>query len=85
MAKKIIYYISGNAAAGTDENPNLSEPLILTFLDWNESNEKIAMRESYKGKYEIKDDGNPDPSPSQEERIAELEEALDLLLSEATE
>lgn len=85
MAKIIKYYISTTINLGTSKNPKWSELMIPVNLDWNENNEKIAMRESYKGKYEVKDDGNPDPSTSQEERIAELEEALELLLSEATE
>jgi len=46
-----------------------------------------VMREAYNGEYEIYDDGQPEPiaEPTPEERIAELEEALALLLSGVTE
>lgn len=85
MAKIIKYYISTTINLGTSKKPEWSELMIPVNLDWNENNEKIAMRESHNGKYTIEDDGYSESTPSQEERIVELEEALELLLSEATE
>ena len=51
------------------------------------ANEEIAKKEAYKGEYTIEDDGQPEPEaqPSDAERIAELEEALDMLLNGVTE
>lgn len=56
-------------------------------MTWSEANEEIAKKEAYNGEYTIEDDGQPEPAaePTQEERIAELEEALELLLSGVTE
>ena len=56
-------------------------------MGWNEANEEIAKREADNGEYTIEDDGQPEPEvqPSDAERIAELEEALALLLSGVTE
>lgn len=61
---------------------------ITKQIMWNEANEEIAKREAYNGEYTIEDDGQPEPetnAQTQEERIAELEEALELLLSGVTE
>lgn len=55
-------------------------------MGWNEINEEIAKREAYKGEYTIEDDGVEESiEPTPEERIAELEEALAMLLSGVTE
>ena len=55
-------------------------------MDWNEVNEEIAKQEANNGEYNIEDDGQEESTGrTPEERIAELEEALELLLSEATE
>lgn len=56
-------------------------------MPWSESNEEIARQEAYNGEYTIEDDGQPEPEaqPTEAERIAELEEALDMLLSGVTE
>lgn len=56
-------------------------------MTWSEANEEIAKREAHNGEYTIEDDGQPEPEVQQtaEERIAELEEALAMLLSGVTE
>ena len=63
------------------------EILSPVTMGWNEANEETAKREACNGEYTIEDDGQPEPAavPSPEERIAELEEALELLLSGVTE
>lgn len=68
-------------------NDGTEEILIPVQMGWNETNEEIAKREAHNGEYTIEDDGQPEPEVQQtpEERIAELEEALELLLSGATE
>jgi hypothetical protein len=55
-------------------------------MSYSETNEEIAKREAYNGEYTIEDDGEEDPVvQTPEQRIAELEEALELLLSGVTE
>lgn len=53
-------------------------------MGWNEINEEIAKREADNGEYTIEEDGTFKVQTA-EERIAELEEALALLLSGVTE
>ena len=61
--------------------------LLVTDVEmgWSEVNEAIAKAEAVDGVYTIEDDGQPDPEPTPEDRIAELEEALELLLTGVTE
>lgn len=63
------------------------EILIPVEMGWNEANEEIAKREAYNGEYTIEDNGQPEPAatPSEAERIAELEAAMEMLLSGVTE
>lgn len=78
-------YLKYNLLQSISENgdPILAEHMV----EWNEANEVIAKRESYNGEYTIEDDGQPEPEQplSDAERIAQLEEALALLLSGVTE
>jgi len=72
---------------GTEEEPKMVDILSPVTMDWNEANEEIAKREANNGEYTIEDDGQPEPAaePTPEDRIAELEEALALLLSGVTQ
>jgi hypothetical protein len=56
-------------------------------MGWSEANETIAKREAHNGEYTIEDDGQPEPelAATTEDRVTNLEEALDLLLSGVTE
>lgn len=67
---------------GTDDEPLF----VIKTMGWNETNEGIAQREAYNGEYTIEDDGLPEPvpTPSPAERIAALEEQLNMLLSGVT-
>ena len=38
-------------------------------MGWSESNEEIAKREAYNGEYEIIDDGQPEPEPTEQEQL----------------
>lgn len=62
-----------------------AEILSAVTLSWNEVNEELAKNEAYNGAYTIEDDGQPETEASTEQRISELEEALNLLLSGVTE
>lgn len=61
--------------------------LSAVRLSYSEANLEIAKKESYNGEYTVEDDGQPEPvvEPTAEQRITELEEALELLLSGVTE
>lgn len=85
--KIIKYNLCTNVNHGTEEEPQIEEILAPVTMGWNEANEEIAKWEAYNGEYEIVDDGKPEPEvqPSEAERIAELEEALAMLLSGVTE
>ena len=90
---KVIKYrlLSAEINHGTEENPDIErtflEKTICCATAYVEANEEIAKAEAYKGEYTIEDDGQPEPEVQQtpEERIAELEAALELLLSGVTE
>lgn len=90
---KIIKYkfLSCQINHGTEEKPEYKDVILDKKIRcaeaYLEANEEIAKREAYNGEYTIEDDGQPEPEaqPTQEERIAELEEALELLLSGVTE
>lgn len=70
----------------TEETPEWEDVLFPVTMGWNEVNEEIAKREAYNGEYTIEEDGmEENTKPTPEERIKELEEALALLLSGATE
>lgn len=79
---KVLTY---NLLQGIDENDN---PILMRVeMGWNETNEEIAKCEAYNGEYTIEDDGQPEPEsqPTTDERLTELEEAFQLLLSGVTE
>lgn len=86
--KRINYtFLAAEINHGTEEEPNVEQIFREKSMTWSEANEEIAKREAYNGEYTIEDDGQPEPEApqTQEERIAELEEALALLLSGVTE
>ena len=87
MAKVIKYkFLSSEVNHGTEENPDIEQILLDVTMSWNEANEEIAKREAYNGEYTIEDDGVEEThEPTDAERIAELEEALAMLLSGVTE
>lgn len=62
------------------------ETLLEKMMPYSEANLSIAKAEAHNGEYTIEDDGQEEISePTTEERVADLEEALDLLLSGVTE
>ena len=85
MAKVIKYNYCTKVNYGTEEEPKIEEILSPVTMGWNEVNEEIAKKEAYNGEYTIEDDGQPEPEQTPEQRIAELEEALAMLLSGVTE
>ena len=60
--------------------------LLPVEMPWTEANEAIVKAEAHNGEYTIEDDGiAAEEQPSQEQRIAELEAALEMILSGVTE
>lgn len=84
--KAIKYkFLTAEVNRGSDEKPNMEQIFLDKTVPWNETNEELAKREAYNGEYTVEDDGQPKPEATAEERITELEEALNLLLSGVTE
>lgn len=85
--KILKYNLCTRVNHGTEEEQKIEEILSPVSMGWNEANEEIAKREAYNGEYTIEDDGQPEPEvqPTDAERIAELEEALAMLLSGVVE
>ena len=85
--KILKYNLCTKVNHGTEKEPQIEEILSPVTMGWNEANEEIAKKEAWGGEYTIEDDGQPEPEiqPTQEQRIAELEEALDMLLNGVTE
>lgn len=88
--KTLIYKIEGYTTVENPETGEIEQQLSLaTATIENPTEEEIAKAAelAYNGEYSVEDDGQPEPEApsSQEERIAELEEALALLLSGVTE
>lgn len=64
----------------------MKNSLLPVEMPWTEANEAIAKAEAHNGKITPYDDGNAtEEQPSQEQRIAELEAALEMLLSGVVE
>ncbi|MGN0998380.1 MAG: hypothetical protein ACI4PO_02360 [Faecousia sp.] len=88
MAKVIKYrFLSSEINHGTEENPVMEQIIFDKTMLWSEANEEIAKREAYNGEYTIEDDGQPESESeaSTQERISNLEEAMELFLSGVTE
>ena len=81
--KKIVYKVLGKTTVEDVE----AEVLCGVERPYSEANVEIAKREAYVGEPEIYDDGQPEPEQpmTDAERIAQLEEALELLLSGSVE
>lgn len=67
--KIIKYQLCTEINHGTEDTPDVEQVLADVTLGWTESNEQLARREAYNGEYTIEDDGEPEPSPSQIDRI----------------
>lgn len=90
MGKVIKYkFLSCEINHGTEENPDiermvLDKEILCKTEAIFEFSLPIAVKEAYNGEYIVEDDGEGEEI-SPEQRIAELEEALDLLLTGVTE
>lgn len=78
-------FLACEANWGTEENPDIHQVFLDKSMPWSEANEAIAKTEAHNGEYTIEEDEQIVMPQSPEERIAELEEALEMLLSGVTE
>ncbi len=84
----IRYNLIAKINTGTEGEPIWEESKgYAVTMGYSERNLEIAKAEAWQGEVEIVDDGEPEPEEtvSDSERIAELEEALEMLLSGVTE
>ncbi len=67
--KVIKYQLCTEVNHGTEDEPKIEQVFSSVTLGWSEGNEKIAKAEAYNGEYTIEDDGEPEPAPTQIDRI----------------
>lgn len=67
--KIIKYQLCTEVNHGTEDAPNIEQVFSLVTLGWSVANETIAKAEAYNGEYTIEDDGEPEPAPTQIDRI----------------
>ena len=67
--KLLKYQLMTEVNHGTEEHPDIQQIFSGVSLGWSEANEELAKREAYNGEYTIEDDGEPDPFPTQIDRI----------------
>lgn len=67
--KIIRYQLCTEINHGTEDEPDIEQVFSAVTLGWSEANEKIAKAEAYNGEYTIEDDGDPEPAPTQIDRI----------------
>lgn len=67
--KIIKYQLCTEVNHGTEDEPKIEQVFSAVTLGWSEGNEKIAKAEAYNGEYTIEDDGEPEPAPTQIDRI----------------
>lgn len=67
--KVIKYQLCTEVNHGTKDKPDIQQVFSAVTLGWSEDNEKIAKAEAYNGDYTIEDDGEPEPAPTQIDRI----------------
>lgn len=87
--KIIRYQLMTKVNSGTEDFPENVQQINDCEIRCDESdlerNIELAKSESYNGKYFVEDFDCGGGGQTQEKRIAELEEALELLLSGVTE
>lgn len=67
--KIVKYQFSTPVNRGTADDPKIETILATKFLPYSENCVELAKKEAYNGEYTIEDDGEPEPAPSQLDRI----------------
>ena len=83
--KWIKYAINNPVNKGTEEKTEWEDNLFVLKVPYSETALVIVKETAHNGEYTIEDDGVEETAQRpQEERISELEEAMELLLSGVT-
>ena len=67
--KVIKFLLCSEINVGTKEEPKIVQDFVDITRTWSEKDEEIAKREAYNGEYEIIDDGEPEPEPTEQEQL----------------
>lgn len=67
--KVIKYQLCTEANHDTEDEPKIEQVFSAVTLGWSEANEKIAKAEAHNGEYTSENDGEPEPAPTQIDRI----------------
>ena len=67
--KVIKYQLCTEVNHGTEDKPDIQQVFSSVTLGWSPENEELAKKEAYNGEYTIEDDGEPEPAPTQIDRI----------------
>ena len=67
--KIIKYQLCTAINHGPEAAPKIEQIFSAVTLGWSAANEAIAKAEAYNGEYTIEDDGEPEPAPTQIDRI----------------
>lgn len=67
--KILKYQLCTEVNHGTEDEPKIEQVFSTVTLGWSEANEKIAKAEAYNGEYTVEDNGEPEPAPTQIDRI----------------
>lgn len=67
--KKIKYLILEEHNYGTEDEPKVERTLKYKYAPWSLANEEAVKSDAYNGEYEIFDDGEPEPEPTEQEQL----------------
>lgn len=67
--KWIKYQIRTEANWGTEEEPDIHYSFHNVAVSYSVASEELVKKEAWEGKYTIEDDGEPDPPPTQMDRL----------------
>lgn len=74
--KTIRYQLLTEVNLGTEDEPHIHQTLSAVEMPYTEANYQLALAEAYQGQVTVEDDGQPEPLPSAEARLAALEAAM---------
>ena len=74
--KVIKFLLCSEINVGTKEKPKIIQDIVGITRSWSEKEEELAKRIAYNGEYTIEYDGQPEPPPTTEQRVSDLEEQL---------
>ena len=67
--KVLKYQLCTEVNHGTEDEPKIEQVFSAVTLGWSEANEQIAKTTAYNGEYTVEDNGEPEPAPTQIDRI----------------